>query len=105
MSSYLLDTTLANIGIQPQDLATLLTELTSHINELSLDIRQKQKAEAQIATLKAQQLTDQPDPVIVQQAGRTLRNVTEGAIASLLATAAQPTVWHTIQRLLTLFPH
>jgi hypothetical protein len=31
--------------------------------------------------------------MIVEQAGRTLRNITEGAIESLLATAAQPTVW------------
>jgi hypothetical protein len=91
-------------NIHPEDIATLVTEFTSHINELSLDLRQKQKAEAQIATLKAQQLTDLPNPAIVQQAGRTLRNVTEGAIASLLATAAQPTIWHTIQRLLALFP-
>ena len=33
------------------------------------------------------------DRVIVKQAGRTLRNITEGAIGSLIATAAQPTVW------------
>lgn len=37
---------------------------------------------------------DDPDPVIVKQAGRTLRNITEGAIGSLLAAAAtQPEVW------------
>ncbi len=74
------------------DLNRLVTELTSHIHELQIDTRQRQKAEAQIATLKAQ-LTDEPDSIIIQQAGRTLRNVTEGAIGSLLATAAQPTVW------------
>jgi hypothetical protein len=48
---------------------------------------------AQIATLKAH-LTDEPDFVIAQQGGRTHWNITEGAIASLLATAVQPTVWH-----------
>ena len=93
----------ANIAKQP-DLARLVTEFTDHLNELALGARQKQKAEAQIATLKAQ-LTAEPDPVIVQQAGRTLRNVTEGAIGSLLATAAQPPVWlwiHDVMR--TLFP-
>jgi len=63
------------------------------------DARQKQKAEAQIATLKAQ-LTDQPDPVIVRQAGRTLRNITEGAIGSLLATAMQPKLWQWIQQVM-----
>ena len=74
------------------DLGRLVSEIAAHIDELHMDARQKQKAEAQIATIKAQ-LMDEPDPVIVKQAGRTLRNITEGAIGSLLATAGQPTVW------------
>jgi hypothetical protein len=81
---------------RPQDVADLdrlTVELASHLDELRLDEQQRRGAEAQIATLKAQ-LSDEPDPVIVSQAGRTLRNITEGAIGSLLATAAtQPTVW------------
>jgi len=82
------------------DLNRLVTELTSHLDELQIDSRQRQKAEAQIATLKAQ-LTDEPDPLIIKQAGRTLRNITEGAIGSMLSTAVQPTVWvwvHEIMR-------
>lgn len=75
-----------------EDLGRLVSEFTAHIDELGMDAPQKKKAEAQIATIKAQ-LMDEPDPVVVRQAGRTLRNVTEGAIGSLLATAAQPTVW------------
>ena len=74
------------------DLDHLVREFTSHLDELGMDARQKQKAEAQIATLRAQ-LTHEPDPVIVRQAGRTLRHITEGAIGSLIATAAQPAVW------------
>ena len=74
------------------DLARLVSELTSHFGELQIDATQREKAEAQIATLKAQ-LSIEPDPIIVRQAGRTLRNITEGAIGSLFATAAQPTVW------------
>lgn len=74
------------------DLGRLVSELTLHLDELRIDARQKQKAQAQIATPKAQ-LTDEPDPVIVRQAGLTLRNITEGAIGSLIATAVQPTVW------------
>ena len=58
------------------DLNRLVTEFTSHLGELQIDARQRQRAEAQIATLKAQ-LTDEPDPVIIKQAGRTLRNITE----------------------------
>jgi hypothetical protein len=92
--------TITYSGQDLDDLNRLVTELTAHLGELQLDARQQQKAEAQIATLKAQ-LTDEPDPVILKQAGRTLRNITEGAIGSLLATAAQPTVWvwvHEIMR-------
>ena len=75
------------------DLYRLVTELTSHLSELPIDAKSRQRAEAQVATLKAQ-LIDEPDPVIVRQAGRTLRNITEGAIGSLLATAVtQPSVW------------
>jgi len=87
------------------DIERLVSELTTHLSELNLDSRQKQKAETQIATLKAQ-LTDEPDPVILKQAGRTLRNVIEGAIGSLIATAAQqPSVWQWIgQAMASLFP-
>jgi hypothetical protein len=92
----------ATVGIQPLDLARLVKELTGHFDELNLEPRQKLKAEAQIATLRAQ-LADEPDPVIVQQAGRTLRNITEGAIGSLLATATQPSVWEWIHRAIATF--
>jgi hypothetical protein len=74
------------------DLRRVVAELTSHLAELRLDARQQQRAEAQIATLKAQ-LADDPDPVIVQQAGRTLRSITEATIGALVASAAQPIIW------------
>jgi hypothetical protein len=84
------------ITYSPQDLGDLyrlISELAPHLNELSLDEKQLKKAQAQIATIKAQ-LSDEPDPVILKQAGRTLRNVIEGAVGSLLATAvSQPTIW------------
>lgn len=81
------------------DLTRLVSEVLSHLGELHLDATQKRKAEAQIATLQAQ-LADEPDPVIVKQAGRTLRNILEGAAGSLLATAAQPTVWAWIHQVM-----
>jgi hypothetical protein len=85
------------------DLRRLVSDFELHLDELQLDTRQKLKAQAQIATLKAQ-LMDEPDSAIISQAGRTLRSVTEGAIGSLVATAAtQPAVWawvsHVLQRL------
>ncbi|MGD0519829.1 MAG: hypothetical protein ABSA48_01115 [Terracidiphilus sp.] len=87
------------------NLERLIVELTNHLNELNIDAYQKQKAEAQIATIKAQLTDDEPDPVIIKQAGRTLRNITEGAIGSLVATAVQPAVWHWIsQAMAMLFP-
>jgi hypothetical protein len=91
-----------NTNYGPQDIADisrLVKEFTAHLDELRLDAQQHRKAEAQIATLSAQ-LSDEPDPVIVKQAGRTLRNITEGAIGSLLATAAQPTVWAWVHEVL-----
>ena len=84
-----------SVSYAPQELADLnrlVLEFTAHLDDLQIDPRQRQKAEAQIATLKAQ-LTDEPDPIVIKQAGRTLRNISEGAIGSLLATAAQPPVW------------
>ncbi len=91
---------IASIGIPVQDLTKLVRDMTEHLDELSLDVRQKQRAEAQIATLAAE-LRGDPDPTIVRQAASTLRNVTEGAIGSLLATALQPSVWHWIHQTLT----
>jgi len=74
------------------DLQRLVSDLSLHLDELTLDAQERRRAEAQIATLQAQ-LSDEPDPVIVRQAGKTLRNITEGAIGSLLASAVQPMVW------------
>ena len=93
----------ANIEIQSEDLEKLVTEFSKHLSELNLDARQQQRAEAQLAILKTE-LTGEPDPVIVKQAAHSLRNITENAIASILATAAmQPGVWHWIQQTLASF--
>jgi hypothetical protein len=92
----------ATVEISPQELAKLVSDLTAHLDELNLDTRQRQRAEVQIATLKTELCAD-PDPAIVSQAGRTLRNITEGAIGSLLAAAAQPGVWHWIHQTLASF--
>jgi hypothetical protein len=91
--------TVTYTGQDLADLNRLVIELSSHLDELTLDAAQRRKAEAQLATLRAQ-LTDEPDPVIIKQAGRTLRNITEGAIGSLLAAAAQPTVWIWVNELM-----
>ena len=92
----------STVSVPREDLSRLVTELANHLNELALDTQQKRRAEAQIAALKVE-LEGTPDNSVVRQAGQTLRNVTEGAIASLLATAAQPTIWHWIQQILSKF--
>jgi len=74
------------------DLQHLVEVFEKHIDELMLEPAARRKATVQLATIKAQ-LGDEPDAVIITQAGRTLRNITEGAIGSLIATAAQPSVW------------
>ena len=75
------------------DLARLVREVGDHLHELKLGTAANQKANAQLATLQAQ-LSEEPNAIIVREAGRTLRNITEGAIGSLIATAVQPTVWN-----------
>jgi hypothetical protein len=93
----------ASVGVPPQDLGKLVTEFANHLDELKLDGRQRQRAEAQLAIIKTE-LSGEPDATIVKQAGRSLRTITEGAISSLLATAAQqPTVWHWIHQTLAAF--
>ena len=90
----------ASVGIHHQDLTKLVKDLSEHLDDLNLDARQKQRAEAQIATINAE-LTGEPDSVIVGQAARSLRSITEGAIGNLLATAGtNPSVWHWIHQML-----
>lgn len=82
------------------DLHQLIDLFEKHFDELSLDAAAKRKATAQITTIKAQ-IEDEPDPIIIQQAGQTLRNVTEGAIGSLIAAAAQPGIWALAKSIMT----
>src|ERR1039458_2236010 len=66
-----------NIGVSTEDIRRLVKDFTDHLNELKLDDRQKQRVELQIATLRTE-IAGEPDPAIVKQAARTLRNITEG---------------------------
>lgn len=87
------------------DLEKLVQAMSGAIEELALGERDRRKAEAQIRTIEAQLADEEPDSGIIGQAGATLRNVTEGAIASLIATAVQPAIWHWIgYTLAALFP-
>jgi len=86
------------------DLTRLVSEMTAHLSELKLDVDGTKKVKAQLVTLDAQ-LTHDPDPVIIRQAGKTIRNITEGTIAGLITTAVQPTVWSwVLEAMARLFP-
>jgi hypothetical protein len=84
-----------------EDLQRLIDLMNTHFGELKLSLDDERKAKAQLATIEAQ-LIDEPNPTIIKEAGRSLKNITEGAIGSILATAAQPGIWKTIQSLLAL---
>ncbi len=81
------------------DLKYLVELLGSHLSELKLSTSDNNKAKVQLATIEAQ-LQDEPNPLIVKEAAKTLRNITEGAIGSLIASATQPTIWTTVQAIL-----
>jgi hypothetical protein len=86
-----------------ENLGKLVAVFESQLGELKLDEAKERAARTQVATIKVQLADGKPDPVIVNQAGRTLRNITEGAIGSLVATAAQPGIWHWVQGVMGLF--
>lgn len=76
--------------------------MSAHLAQLNLNPQDQQKVETQLATIEAQ-LADEPNPVIVREAGKTIRNLTEGVIGSFIATAAQPQVWAWIHTILDKF--
>jgi hypothetical protein len=75
-----------------RDLKRALELLEEHLEELDLASPDRRRARTQIATLNAQ-LSGDPDPGSMREIGKTLRNITEGAVASLIATAGQPALW------------
>jgi hypothetical protein len=85
-----------------QDLADLkraLQLIEENFDQLELDETATKRAKAQIGTLKAQ-LTDEPNPTILKEAGKTLRNITEGVIAGLITTVAKPSNWQFVHDVL-----
>jgi len=67
------------------DLQQAIEILSQRIDELNLDAATKNNALAQVDTIKAQLSADKPIPTILTEAGRSLRNITEGAISELIA--------------------
>lgn len=84
------------------DLQMLVDLIRENLKELNLPSNDEKKVKAQIATIEAQ-LLDEPNPSIINEAGKTIKNITEGAIGSLLAAAAQPGIWEAVKALLSKF--
>jgi hypothetical protein len=81
------------------NLKRALDLMEQYFDQLQLDAASARTARAQIGTLKAQ-LTDEPNPTILKEAGKTLRNVTEGVVGGLISAGVQPSVWQFVQELL-----
>lgn len=91
-----------HLGITTDELKRLTHELAEHLVDLKLTREDQRTVEAQLATISAQ-ITDTPNPVIVREAAKTIRNLTEGAIGNFIAAATQPTVFGWIQTILAKF--
>ncbi|MHA7818737.1 MAG: hypothetical protein ACX930_03705 [Erythrobacter sp.] len=89
-----------NTSYDVDDLAGIVEIYRLHVESLGLDMAQRRRADAQVATIEAQ-LLDQPDPTIIQKAGSSLKAIVEGAIGGAAGNAlATAPVW---APLLTLF--
>lgn len=78
------------------DLQAIVEVYRRHVAELKLDPATRRRADAQVATIEAQ-LEDEPDPIIVKAAGKSLKTIVEGAIGGALGNAvANPGVWTTL---------
>ncbi|MBK5276364.1 MAG: hypothetical protein JJE30_15130 [Desulfuromonadales bacterium] len=86
--------------ISKDELVDFVNSFREHISDLKLSTQEERKVNAQLATIEAQ-LLDEPNPEVLKQTFASIKNITEGAIGSLLATAAQPGVWAAIQSFLS----
>lgn len=82
------------------DLQSVVELYRKHVDEFELDNDQRRRANAQVATIEAQ-LIDEPNPTIIEAAGRSLKTILEGAIGSAAGNAlASSPLW---MHLLSLF--
>lgn len=82
-----------NTSYSVNDLQSIVELYRRHIDELQLEPALRRKADAQVATIEAQ-LIDQPDPTIIQAAGKSLKTIIEGAIGGAAGNAlASASVW------------
>ncbi len=94
---------IAEGALSNDDIASFVRLLSENISELKLSLSDQKKVEAQLVTINAQLSTD-PDLSIIEKAGKTIKNILEGTIASLLANDLRLTeTWVKIQSFLSNF--
>lgn len=87
-----------------EKLAELAKIILTHINDLNLPPNDKQKALRHASSLKdIVENGDESEAPIAIELIKSLRNITEGAIGSLLAAGAQPGVWQFVKDIFTIF--
>jgi hypothetical protein len=80
--------------ITRDDLEKVAALFREHGSELNLEPKLQKQADAQVATIEAQLLQDAPNPVIVREAGKSLKTIAEGALGNLVAAGlSTPTLW------------
>lgn len=81
------------------DLRQIIELYRANVDTLGLDTAAKKRADAQVATIEAQ-LQDEPNPVIVREAGKSLRSIVENALGGAAGAAiTSPGVWEPLLNL------
>ncbi len=74
------------VSYSSRDLRSVVDLYRQKVDELDLDPAQRRRADAQVATIEAQ-LIDEPDPTIIEAAGKSLKRIIEGAIGGAAGSA------------------
>ena len=76
------------------DLRSIIDLYRENVGELNLSPEERRKADKAIKTIEHQIEDDEPDQSIVRQAGKSLKEIVQGAIGGALGNAiSNPAVW------------
>jgi hypothetical protein len=82
-------------NVTRDDLEKLVILFREHGAELDLDQKSQRQVDSYVSTIEAQINLDEPNSVIVREAGKSLKTISEGAIGSIIAAGAtNPGLWH-----------
>ncbi len=76
----------ASFTTQQQDLCSILNEIKQSIDALGLDMQQQSDIRAEIGTIEAQLTSSKPKYSVITECLKSLRNILEGAVGSLIAS-------------------